>query len=138
MSMAKGKNSRSALCSTRFLLIILTISALTASLVTRTVRIRVLHGLTMQSNSSQALRQHLDRDAIPWKPPAASLALVPASGFIPCTKAAPPLSRTLLDGSLHKRPPPFCSRCSFLLTIRHCSRVLIKTWRTGSWAMYVS
>jgi len=135
--MAKGKNTRSVLFSTRFLFIVLTISALTASLVTRTIRIRVLHGLTVQSNSSQALRQHLDRDAIPWKPPTASLALFPASGFIARTGAAPPLSRTLLDGSLHNRPPPFCYRCSFLLTIRHCSMFLIKTWRTGSWAMYV-
>jgi hypothetical protein len=109
LRMTKGKNKRLGLHSTRLLLIVLTISALTASLVTRTVRIEIVHCRTAQSNSPQALRQHLDRDAIPWAPPTPALALLPASTFRPRTGTSGlPLPRLLLDESLYNRPPPSC------------------------------
>ena len=107
--MGKSKNSRSALCSTRLLLIVLSISALTVSLVTRTFRIHVLQCTTAQSNSPQVLRQHLDHDATHWAPP-----ILHFSTLLVCTIAPRTptvwlrLPSLLLDESLYNRPPPSC------------------------------
>jgi len=107
--MAKIDNRRLAICSTRLLLIVFTISALTTSLVTRTFRLQVLQCSTAQSNSPQAVRQHLDRDANQWAPPVVHFAPLLVSKF---ALRAPivwlRLPRLLLDESLYNRPPPCC------------------------------
>jgi hypothetical protein len=108
--MTQRKSLRSAFFSTRFVLVILTVSALTASLVTRTVRIQVSQNpIKVQSNSPQAMRQHLDCDAIPWVPPIRHFAPLLDSAFAP--RKAPAWLRLpglLLGESLYNRPPPSC------------------------------
>jgi hypothetical protein len=107
--MENSKNPRSGPGSIRFLLVGLTICALTASLVTRTFRVQALQNATAQSNSPQAVRQHLDRDATQWAPPVLHFTPLPVFAFSPHAPSVwlrfPSL---LLDESLYNRPPPSC------------------------------
>ena len=55
------------------LVIVLAICGLTVSLATRTFRLTIPNGVTAQSADSQAMRQHMARDAAQWTPPVLSL-----------------------------------------------------------------
>jgi len=91
------------------LVIILAICGLTVSLATRTFRLTILHGVTAQSGDSQAMRQHLDRDAAQWAPPVPTLSTLQAPVFYPrVAPAGPPMPSVLFDESLSNRPPPSC------------------------------
>lgn len=87
--------------------ILLAVAGLTCSLTTRTFRLTIPHGATVQVAAPQAMRQHLDRDAIRWVPPVAASIQLDAPTFYPrVAPAGPPLPGLVLDGPLYNRPPP--------------------------------
>lgn len=92
-----------------FLVVVLAIFALSASLATRTSVPTEFHGTTALSASAQATRQHLDGDAIQWVVPTPVLTALEAPSFYPrFSPAGPPLPNLLFDESLYNRPPPSC------------------------------
>lgn len=91
------------------LIIVLAICGLTISLSTRTFRLTIPRVVTVQSNAPQAIRQHLDRDAIRWLPFSPVLTSLQAPTFDPhLAQAGPPLPAILFHESLYNRPPPVC------------------------------
>lgn len=116
--MAKAQNSQSGnhLATWQFLLVILTVSALTGSLVTRTLHLQLAHSILTHSKSPHAVRQHLDRDASRWMAPVPHIAALQVSTFYPRMVAGRlPLPCLLLDENLCNRPPPVCQGGHFLL-----------------------
>jgi hypothetical protein len=92
------------------LLVAVAIFGLTSSLATRTFRLTIPQGVNVQSNSPQAIRQHLDRDAVRWFPPVFVLILLQAPAFHPgVAPSVLPLRSFHFAEALHKRPPPFFS-----------------------------
>ena len=97
------------LISSRGFVIAFTIFVLIASLTTRTSVPTGLHGITAQSVSAQATRQHLDGDAFQWVAPVPVLTALQAPSFYPrFSPGGPPLPNLLFDESLYNRPPPSC------------------------------
>jgi hypothetical protein len=93
----------------RILVVVLSVFALTISLSTRTFRLTVPQVVTAQSNAPQAVRQHLDRDAVRWLPSAPVLTFLQAPTFYPhVAPAGPPLPAILFHESFYNRPPPSC------------------------------
>jgi hypothetical protein len=91
------------------LVVVLTICALTTSLATRTFRLHFSPTATVRTNSAQAMRQHLDRDAVRWVAPVPVLTTLQAPTFYPrVAPAGPPLPSLFFDESLYNRPPPAC------------------------------
>jgi len=91
------------------LVVIVAICGLTFSLATRTFRLTITHGVTAEGGNSQAMRQHLDRDAAPPVPPVPVLSTLHAPVFYPrFAPAGPPIPSVLFDESLSNRPPPSC------------------------------
>lgn len=91
------------------LIIVLAICGLTVSLATRTFRLAIPQTVKVQSGDFQAVRQHLDRDAVPWAAPLPVLSTLPLPVFYPrFAPAGPPIPGVLFDESLSNRPPPFC------------------------------
>jgi len=83
--------------------------SLTVSLATRTFRLTIPHSVNIQANSAQAIRQHMDRDAVRWVPSVPVLFVLEAPSFYPhVAPAGPPLPVLLFDQSLYNRPPPAC------------------------------
>lgn len=81
--------------------------ALTVSLATRTFRLTVPDRVNVHTGSAQAVRQHMDRDAIRWSLPAPILTALKAPTSYPyVAPAGPPLPSVLFDKSLYTRPPP--------------------------------
>ena len=85
------------------------IVALTGSLATR-----VFHGTfdqswCVRSGTAQAMRQHLDRDALGWTAPVVHYAILDAPAFYPrVAPAGPPVRALLIEENLYNRPPPSC------------------------------
>src|SRR5580704_12167716 len=80
--------------------------ALVVTLATRTLHLTIPHGVTVRSGAAQAMRQHLDRDAVGWIPATSVLtALRPPTFYPHVAPAGPPLGVLLLDESLYNRPP---------------------------------
>ena len=91
----------------RALIIVLAILSLTISVATRTFGGTLSHASEVQSNATQTMRQHLDRDAFQWAPPVVVLTNLEPSTFYPhFAPAGPPLPNLLVDESLYNRPPP--------------------------------
>jgi hypothetical protein len=91
------------------LVIVLAICGLTVSLATRTFRLTLPHGATVQSTDSHAMRQHMVRDAAQWGHPAPILSTQQIPVFYPrVAPAGPPIPSALFDESLSNRPPPSC------------------------------
>jgi hypothetical protein len=83
--------------------------SLTVSLASRTFHLRLAHQSVVQSSVSQNVRQHLDRDAVQWTPPAPRFTVLEASGFDNrWAPAGPPLPNQLWHDTLYNRPPPSC------------------------------
>ena len=83
--------------------------SLVITLATRTFHVTVPHSTTVQSNSPQAMRQHMDRDAIRWAAPVAKVTVSQAPTFYSrVAPAGPPLPTLFLEKSLYNRPPPTC------------------------------
>jgi hypothetical protein len=92
----------------RILVITLAICGLTVSLATRTFRLHSSDTAKVISSTSQAMRQHLDRDAVRWVPPVPILVAQQAPTYYPrFAPAGPPLPTVLFDEHLANRPPPF-------------------------------
>jgi hypothetical protein len=93
----------------RWALFLVVVFALVTSLATRTFRLTFPHGVTVKSGAAQAMRQHLNRDAARFAPPARIVSALPAPSFYPyVAPAGLPLAVLLLDESLSNRPPPSC------------------------------
>ena len=91
----------------RIFIIVLAICGLTVSVATRTFRLTIPHGVTVNSGDAQAIRQHMDRDGAHWVPPVPVLTVLEVPTFYPyVAPAGPPLATVLFDTSLYNRPPP--------------------------------
>lgn len=89
--------------------IIVAISLLTVSLGTRTRTAAISHGITAQSQLPNAMRQHLDTDAIEWVAPVAAIVAFEIVYFRPPVwRSGSPIPSVFLVPSLYNRPPPFC------------------------------
>jgi hypothetical protein len=83
--------------------------SLVLALATRTFHGTTSQSITVQSNSPQAMRQHMDRDAVRWAAPVAKIVVSQAPTFYPrVAPAGPPLPTLLLEENLYNRPPPVC------------------------------
>lgn len=91
----------------RWTLVTFVMFSLLVTLATRTFPVTIHHSTTVQSSSLQGMRQHMDRDAVRWTVPAASLAVAQAPTFYPgMAPAGPPLPTLLVEQNLYNRPPP--------------------------------
>jgi hypothetical protein len=87
----------------------LAILGLSVSLATRTFRLQSSDTVKVTSSTSQAMRQHLDRDAVRWVPPVPILVALQVPTFYPrVAPAGPPVPTVLFDERLANRPPPSC------------------------------
>jgi hypothetical protein len=92
----------------------LVLFALVISLATRTFHNTGSSAATVQSFSPQAVRQHMDRDAVRWTAPVIIMAFAQAPAPYPRVAAAgPPLPTLLLEEKLYNRPPPKLLNFSF-------------------------
>jgi hypothetical protein len=83
--------------------------SLVLTLATRTFRGTTSHSLEVQSNSPQAMRQHMDRDAVRWAAPVAKVVVSQVPTFYArVAPTGPPLPTLGLEENLHNRPPPAC------------------------------
>ena len=83
------------------------IAALACSLATRTFRLKASQSLSVQSAAAQAMRQHLDRDAVRWLPPLPVSVVIDAPAFYPrIAPAGPPIKGLPFHSPLYDRPPP--------------------------------
>jgi len=93
----------------RWALVGVVVFSLGMTLFTRTFHVKISHNSTIESGESQAMRQHMDRDASRYAPPVAKVTVVQAPTFYPrVAPAGPPLPTLLLEESLYNRPPPTC------------------------------
>jgi hypothetical protein len=93
----------------RWALVGVVMFSLFVTLATRTFDETTSNSTTIQSSSLQAMRQHMDRDAIRWAAPVAMLAVAQAPTFYPrVAPTGPPLPTLLLEENLYNRPPPTC------------------------------
>jgi|GEM_PF-2032958 hypothetical protein len=83
--------------------------SLVLTLATRTFRGTTSHSIEVQSNSPQAMRQHMDRDAVRWAAPVAKVVVSQVPTFYArVAPTGPPLPTLRLEENLHNRPPPAC------------------------------
>jgi hypothetical protein len=107
--MAINQDSRQCTRSVFLLVKVLSVAALISSLATRTFHLELSDCITVQSNSPQAIRQHLDRDAIQWTTPAPkSGPLQTATFHLNRATVGPLFAKLILDENLYNRPPPSC------------------------------
>jgi hypothetical protein len=86
----------------------LVLLSLVVALATR-FQVAVQNTVTIQSSASQAMRQHMNQDAVRWASPILELTLLQAPTFYPRTApAGPPLPVLLIEENLYNRPPPTC------------------------------
>lgn len=105
--MSSGPRVKSLLTA-QCLLVLLTISALTGDLATRTIQLKLSRGTSLSSNTESVARPRLDSDALEWAaPPLLHFALDE-----PCTVRQGPATSYLpvvslfLDADSYNRPPP--------------------------------
>jgi hypothetical protein len=84
--------------------------SLTVSLASRTFHLTLSHHPVVESSvPHQAVRQHLDRDAVEWTPPVPRFTVLEASGFdnrwLPALSSLPDQP---WHDTLYNRPPPSC------------------------------
>src|SRR5580692_10346402 len=82
--------------------------SLVLTLATRTFRGTTSHSLEVQSNSPQAMRQHMDRDSVRWAAPVAKVTVLLAMFYPRVAPAGPPIATLLIEENLYNRPPPAC------------------------------
>lgn len=82
--------------------------SLVVALATR-FQVTVHDTATVQSSASQAMRQHMNQDAVRWSAPVLQLTVLQAPTFYPhVPPAGPPLPTLLIEEHLYNRPPPAC------------------------------
>ena len=83
--------------------------SLVVTLATRTFHGTIHHSTIVQSGSQQAMRQHMDRDAVRWTSSAPKIAVEQAPTFYArVAPTGPPLPTLLIEENLYNRPPPAC------------------------------
>jgi hypothetical protein len=83
--------------------------SLVLTLATRTFHGTTSDSIAVQSDSPQAMRQHMDRDAVRWAAPVATIVVSQAPTFYPRVAPAGPLLPTFIfEENLYNRPPPTC------------------------------
>jgi hypothetical protein len=93
----------------RLVLVSVIMFSLAVTLATRTFHDTTSLSTAVQSSSLQAVRQHMDRDAVRWTAPVATVAVAQAPTFYPrVAPAGPPLPTLFLEENLYNRPPPAC------------------------------
>jgi hypothetical protein len=93
----------------RWALVSVVLLSLVMTLATRTFHGTISRDTTAQSGASQAMRQHMDRDAVRWAAPVAKVTLLLAPTFYPrVAPAGPPIPTLLIEENLYNRPPPAC------------------------------
>lgn len=93
----------------RSVLVSVVMFSLVVTLATRTFHDTTSLSTTVQSSSLQAMRQHMDRDAVRFAAPIADVTVAEAPTFYPrVAPAGPPLPTLLLEENLYNRPPPAC------------------------------
>jgi hypothetical protein len=93
----------------RWALVSVVLLSLVFSLATRTFSDTTSHATTVQSDSPQGMRQHMDRDAVRWAVPMAKITVAQVPTFCPrVAPAGPPLPTLLVEENLYNRPPPPC------------------------------
>ena len=81
--------------------------SLVVTLATRTFHVTIPSSTTVQSNSPQAMRQHMDRDASQWAAPVLQfIALQVQNLYMAVAPAGPAVSTLLIEENLYNRPPP--------------------------------
>jgi hypothetical protein len=111
MFLAASLPDTSARLSLRACLILAAICALSVSLATRyTVEGFEAHGVKIiKSQSSDAKRQHLVKDALKWTAPVAKFTLLPAvRSSVHVISAVFPATNLASESWLHNRHPPSC------------------------------
>src|ERR1022692_545492 len=109
--MAKGVNSESGagrVSCHRLFLVGLVVSLLAVNVGTRTFGLKISHSASLESSSTQGMRQHLERDAQSWVVPVLPAAILRVHPFhIP---AAHPdgFPSVLPQQRPFDRPPPSC------------------------------
>ena len=90
-------------------LIGLVMFSLVLTLATRTFHVTISRSSTVHSVSRQAMRQHMDRDAVRWAVPVARITVAQAPTFyLHVAPAGPPLPTLPIPENLYNRPPPAC------------------------------
>ena len=91
------------------LIIAFAICGLIVSLATRVFHFHSASGVSVTFAVTEAMRQHMDRDAVWWLPPVPVLTMLQVPTFYPyVAPAGPPLPSMIFDESLTNRPPPTC------------------------------
>jgi hypothetical protein len=112
--MALLKHSRTLMrlrSSCRGALVVLAICSLTVSLATRYTVLdsKAPTGKIVKSQSSDAKRQHLVKDALKWTAPVAEFTLLPAvRSCVHAVSAVFPATNLSSESWLYNRPPPSC------------------------------
>jgi len=85
------------------------IVALTGSLATRVFHNVSDQSCCVRSSTAQAMRQHLNSDALRWTAPVVHSAVLDTPTFYPrVAPAGPPVRALLFEENLYNRPPPSC------------------------------
>ena len=109
--MDKAERTHIAACSVsrgRLAFVSVVMFSLVLTLATRTFRGTTSHSIAVQSNSPQAMRQHMDRDSVRWAAPVAKVTVLLAMFYPRVAPAGPPIATLLIEENLYNRPPPAC------------------------------
>jgi hypothetical protein len=89
-------------------IVALLVLSLSVSLATRVfhLNLNVSASAAVYPSASQAVRQHMDRDALHWAPPVPNLAVLQAPSFYPRIAPAGSPVVALFHEILYNRPPP--------------------------------
>jgi hypothetical protein len=91
----------------RWALVSIVLVSLVLTLATRTFHTTLSYNTTIHAGATQAIRQHLDRDAVRWAAPVANITVSEIPAFYPrVTTSGIVLPSLLLEESLFNRPPP--------------------------------
>src|SRR5271154_3337524 len=77
--------------------------SLVLTLATRTFPGTTSHSIAVQSDSPQAMRQHMDRDAVRWTAPVADITVAQVPMFCPRVISTGPLPIFLIEENLYNR-----------------------------------
>jgi hypothetical protein len=104
MGITQVEGSRARLC--RWALTGVVLLTLVVALATR-FQVTVQDTASVQASASQAMRQHMNQDAVRWTVPILQLTVLQAPTFQPrVVPTGPSLPTLSVEENLYKRPPP--------------------------------
>jgi len=115
------------------------IFSLVVTLATRTFHSTTLQSTTVHFSSPQAMRQHMDSDAVGWVSPASEIAAEqPPTFYARMAPAGLPLPTFHIEENLYNRPPPTCWLFLLHSNVSHynwtSTQSLIRAWTGCSFA----